>query len=49
MELTPLGEAIDPEAISSLFSSPSTTTLELQFEYEGHTVTIEKSGEITLN
>jgi hypothetical protein len=47
-ELTPLGEVIDPDALSTLFSPPSKTKKELSFEYEGYTVIINEDSTISL-
>ena len=44
LELDPLYNAIDPEVIDSLCtSSPGFSSLE--FEYAGHTVVVERSGQ----
>ncbi|WP_336021921.1 HalOD1 output domain-containing protein [Halobellus salinisoli] len=48
MELTPLGEVVDTDAIEALFSNPTLTTLELRFEYEGYTVLIDEERTVTL-
>jgi len=48
MELTPLAEVVDPDAIEALFSHPTFTTLEVRFEYEGYTVAIDDERNISL-
>jgi hypothetical protein len=41
LELPPLSEAIDPDALDRLFRN---TSGHLAFEYQGHTVTVEGNG-----
>ena len=43
IELTPLYDVIDPEAIDALGTSAGFSSLE--FEYAGHTVVLEASGD----
>ena len=43
LELDPLYNAINPEALDSLTDSPAFSTFE--FEYAGHTVVVERVGD----
>lgn len=42
----PLANVIDPEILICLQQSDSTTTQELTFEYQGHTVTVTNRGTV---
>jgi hypothetical protein len=49
LELSPLFEAIDPDALNDLFHYDATTQEgggQIQFEYEGHTVIVHSSGRV---
>ncbi|WP_049986492.1 HalOD1 output domain-containing protein [Halobellus rufus] len=48
MELTPLGEVVDTDAIEALFARPTPTGLEVRFEYEGHTVLIDEERRVRI-
>jgi hypothetical protein len=48
LELTPLAEQVDTDALNMLFSSPAKTEIELRFKYEGYTVTISGRDDISL-
>lgn len=43
----PLYEAVDPDAIDSLLDTDD--TVEVQFEYNGHTVTANSDGSISID
>ncbi|WP_203229085.1 HalOD1 output domain-containing protein [Halobellus captivus] len=49
MELTPLADVIDPDALDSLYSPATATTVTLRFEYEGYSVRIDDDGSVTLS
>ena len=53
LELPPLHEAIDPEALDALFPPNSAdaerSAEELTFSYQGYSITISADGEITLD
>ncbi|MFD1598336.1 HalOD1 output domain-containing protein [Halobellus rarus] len=46
MELSPLAEVIDPDALETVVSSDS--VIEVSFRYEGYTVIIDRNGNVTL-
>lgn len=49
LELEPLGEVIDPELVRAFLASEAVRPgSELRFQYEGHTVTIDGNGSITV-
>lgn len=48
VELRPLADVIDPDALDALFTPRSDTKKTLQFEYEGYTVTVTHEGSVTL-
>lgn len=43
---TPLFEAIDPDALNSLFRD---TRVQVTFEYAGYIVTLDESGDVELD
>lgn len=46
-ELPPLHETIDPDALNSLFTSRSSTTVsQVSFQYAGYVVVVKGSGEV---
>lgn len=45
-ELSPLYEAIDPDALNTLFQGKMSGSV--TFEYEGYTVTVEENSEVTV-
>lgn len=47
-ELQPLTEVVDADALNQLFETSSNVKMELQFEYEGQTVSIDHTGEVSL-
>ena len=50
-ELTPLGEAVDLELVDSFFerSALPAAGLVVAFDYDGHTVTVDGTGDVTLS
>lgn len=46
LELSPLYEAIDPDALNTLFQGR--TAGRVTFDYEGYTVTVGQNGEVTI-
>lgn len=48
MSLEPLYDTVDPEAINSLCTADSNSSLQISFEYEGYAVTISATGRIRL-
>lgn len=48
LDLPPLYEAVDPEALDQLCASPSESNIKISFSYCGYTVLIEGSGIVQL-
>ena len=50
LEMQPLYEAVDPDALDALFSSASNrgTNVTITFEYCGHAVTVTSEGTVTI-
>ncbi|NHN42871.1 hypothetical protein G9C85_14720 [Halorubellus sp. JP-L1] len=40
----PLADVVDPDALESLLEETSTSTLEIQFRYQGHDVLVDANG-----
>ena len=51
VELDPLADYVDPDALEAFFSGPSdeVATRSLSFEYESHTVTVDGTGHVRIN
>ncbi|WP_169302398.1 HalOD1 output domain-containing protein [Halorientalis salina] len=50
LNLSPLQETIDPDALDAVVeSSTPDTTLGIRFTYEGYIVTVDGSGTVTLS
>jgi hypothetical protein len=47
-ELRPLTEVVDPDSLDELADAARNDTVQIYFEYEGHRVTIDNAGEISL-
>jgi len=48
VELRPLADVIDTDALEAIFTPRSDTRKILQFEYEGYTVNVTHEGSVTL-
>ncbi|WP_254864390.1 HalOD1 output domain-containing protein [Halovivax gelatinilyticus] len=46
LELTPLYEAIDPDALGALFAGRESTGKEITFTYEGRRVTVTDKSQV---
>jgi hypothetical protein len=51
VELDPLADYVDPDALEAFFSGPSAevATRSLSFEYEDHTVHVDGAGHVLIN
>ncbi|MDG5761650.1 hypothetical protein QA600_20195 [Natronococcus sp. A-GB1] len=50
IDLPPLYNAIDPDALNALIADSCDSTLEsITFQYDGYTVTISENGDITVS
>lgn len=49
LELDPLYEAVDPEALDKLFQDDSGAFAVVSFEYEGHSVEVRGDGTISVD
>lgn len=47
-ELPPIYDAIEPEALDSLFAGRDSSAVRIDFRYAGHDVTLEGNGEVGL-
>lgn len=52
LDLPPLYDAIDPDALERLFTSsvspPTPSSIQVHFTYEGHEVTVHNDGDVTV-
>lgn len=48
LELDPLYDAVDPEALDSICTATPDSSLRLSFEYAGYTVLVDASGIVQL-
>jgi len=48
IELRPLAEVVDPDALNQLFETHGDGEIEVQFQYEGQTIFINHTGKVSL-
>ena len=48
VDLPPLGDVIDPEALNGLFADRESTRGRIRFRYHGYEVTVDERGHVTL-
>ncbi|MFC3959617.1 HalOD1 output domain-containing protein [Halovivax cerinus] len=48
IQLDPLYDAVDPDALNALFDGRRETTGQFRFEYHGYTVVVDANGCVTL-
>lgn len=49
LELAPLYEVVDPEALDRLFDADATGRARVQFEYDGHAVEVRGDGTVAVD
>ena len=49
LELEPLYNVVDPEALDRLFRTDSHISASVRFEYEGHTVEVRSDGSVSID